>query len=73
MSKCQQCGHSDELYCIQAHCMDSYYHERLGGEEYTGYVPDWLDRIVGGGDDVSFIICKHCGQVQGLGVSHGQV
>ena len=61
--KCQRCNGQAKLYNVQAKCSDRYSHTRLStGNTYDGYVPDWIGEY---GDYVSFVICRHCGQVQG--------
>lgn len=63
--KCQRCKGTKKLYQIQAWCRDLYTQVHLSsGKEYEGYVPEWIGPN-GYGDAVGFIICRHCGTVQG--------
>lgn len=63
MSKCIRCNGTAKLYSISAKCSDMYSHVSLkSGKEYEGCVPDWIGEY---GDYVSFVICRHCGQIQG--------
>lgn len=63
--KCQRCKGTRKLYAISAKCSDLYNQEHIGGKTYEGYVPDWIGGPEGYGDYVQFVICRHCGQVQG--------
>lgn len=60
--QCQRCGGTKKIYHISAKCSDLYSHQHEGGNDYDGYVPDWIGEY---GDYVQFTICRHCGQVQG--------
>jgi hypothetical protein len=52
----------ERLLKVQGHCSDCccIYFEGL---ERNGYVPYGLG--IGGGDDIEFILCVDCGQIQG--------
>ena len=58
---CRRCG-SPRLARILGHCSDMCSID-LGGKHTHGYVP--RDLGIGGGDDVHFLYCLDCGQIQG--------
>jgi len=62
--KCIRCEGTKKLYKVSAKCSDMYRQEHIGGKEYEGYVPAWIGPE-GYGDYVDFVICRHCGTVQG--------
>jgi hypothetical protein len=63
MKKCIKCN-SIKLLSVCGHSRDSFDMTNLEtGEEYDGYVPEEIG--IGGGDDVEFIYCANCGQIQG--------
>lgn len=67
MNICQnkKCKGKAKLYLVSAKCSDLYTHVHLNTDNvYEGYVPDWLSHE-GYGDYVNFIVCRHCGQLQG--------
>lgn len=61
MGRCMRCSGS-RLADILARCSDMCSVE-LGGRRRHGYVP--RDLGIGGGDDVGFVYCLDCGQLQG--------
>ncbi len=58
---CQQCR-GLRLARVLAHCSDMCSID-LAGKHTHGYVP--RDLGIGGGDDVHFLYCLDCGQIQG--------
>lgn len=60
---CQRCG-SARIAEIMAHCQDCS-NIRVSSDkfEHNGYFPGIPG--FGGGDDVEFVVCFDCGQVQG--------
>jgi hypothetical protein len=60
---CQRCNGKVKMVKVTAKCSDRFIQFNLNsGKEYVGYVKEWI----GGSDDyVSFIACRHCGQLQG--------
>ena len=58
---CQRCG-APRLARVLAHCSDMCSID-LGAKHTHGYVP--RDLGIGGGDDVHFLYCLDCGQIQG--------
>ena len=58
---CQTCG-GPRLALILARCSDMCSVD-LAGKHSHGYVP--RDLGIGGGDDVHFLYCLDCGQIQG--------
>ena len=58
---CQQCR-SPRLARVLGHCWDMCGID-LAGKHTHGYVP--RDLVIGGGDDVHFLYCLDCGQIQG--------
>lgn len=66
MSECQRCKGTAKMVQVSAKCSDMYWQRNLKtGKEYDGYVKDWISSPMGGGDYVSFTVCRHCGQLQG--------
>ena len=61
IESCQQCR-SPRLARVLAHCSDMCAID-LAGKHTSGYVP--RDLGIGGGDDVHFLYCLDCGQIQG--------
>jgi hypothetical protein len=61
MIPCQRCS-SLRLARILAHCSDMCSVD-LASRHAHGYVP--RDLGIGGGDDVHFVYCLDCGQIQG--------
>ena len=61
IATCQRCG-APRLARVLARCSDMCSID-LAGKHRSGYVP--RDLGVGGGDDVHFIYCLDCGQIQG--------
>ena len=61
--KCQRCQGKVKMVQVSAKCSDQYFQTNLhSGNSYDGYVPDWIGEY---GDYVSFVACRHCGQIQG--------
>ena len=58
---CQRCQ-SGRVADLLARCSDMC-SMALAGKRQSGYVP--RDMGVGGGDDVGFVYCLDCGQIQG--------
>lgn len=58
---CQQCR-SLRLARVLGHCSDMCSID-VAGKHTHGYVP--RDLGIGGGDDVHFLYCLDCGQIQG--------
>ena len=64
INTCQRCG-GLRLARILANCMDMASVD-LAGKHHSGYLP----RDLGiGGDDVHFVCCFECGQIQGTSPS----
>ncbi len=61
IENCQRCG-GLRLARVLAHCSDMCSID-LAGHHRHGYVP--RDLGIGGGDDVHFLYCLDCGQIQG--------
>jgi len=59
---CQTCK-SERLVQISAHARDCFDAVFADGEEHSGYYPENIP--LGCGDDMSFIFCLDCGQIQG--------
>ena len=61
---CQNCNGKKKLYHVSAKCSDLYSQEHIGGKYMDGYVPTWISGDMGE-DYINFIVCRHCGHMQG--------